>query len=164
MTFNIRNAEIKDKQAIADIFNFYIENTQAAFFETKVDDTFYDMLLKGAAGNSFYVVENSLQKVIGWGLLKKYHMAPAFNRVAELTYFFSPECTGMGTGKLLLDKLESDCRTAGIDTVLAKISSLNPQSIRFHEKNGFLQCGCFKKVARKFEKDVDVIWMQKFIV
>jgi phosphinothricin acetyltransferase len=51
----------------------------------------------------------------------------------------------------------------GLRTILAGISSLNPKSLAFHERQGFVQCGRFLNVGRKWGKDFDVVWMQKTI-
>lgn len=51
----------------------------------------------------------------------------------------------------------------GISNLLANISSLNEGSINFHKKHGFRECGRFKNIGRKFEKDFDVIWMQLYL-
>jgi L-amino acid N-acyltransferase YncA len=47
-----------------------------------------------------------------------------------------------------------------VDTILASISSRNDGSIRFHKKNGFRECGRFRRVGRKFGQDFDIVWMQ----
>lgn len=51
----------------------------------------------------------------------------------------------------------------GADTLLACISSLNLASIRFHQKQGFKECGRLARIGRKFEQDFDVVWMQKHL-
>ena len=59
--------------------------------------------------------------------------------------------------------LESEARQRGIDTILANISSHNEQSLAFHAGHGFTECGRFRRAGRKFEKDFDIVWMQKFL-
>ncbi len=49
----------------------------------------------------------------------------------------------------------------GIDSLLVNISSRNRESLGFHLKNGFRECGRFLKVGRKFGEDFDAVWMQK---
>jgi len=50
-----------------------------------------------------------------------------------------------------------------IKTLLASISSRNKESIAFHKKHGFIECGRFKDIGRKRGKPFDVVWMQKVI-
>ena len=86
-----------------------------------------------------------------------------FKRAAEITYFILPDYTREGLGEKLLEKLVMDAKSRSIDSLLASISPLNEPSIRFHEKNGFVRCGCFKSIGKKFNRDFDMIWMQKRI-
>ena len=61
----------------------------------------------------------------------------------------------------MLSLLETEGMKKGITNILANISSLNPRSIDFHKKNGFIECGRFKNVGRKKGHLFDTVWMQK---
>jgi phosphinothricin acetyltransferase len=88
---------------------------------------------------------------------------PAFSKTAEITYFIHPDHTGKGIGTKLLRLLEKEGMQKGITNILANISSLNPRSVDFHKKNGFIECGRFKNVGRKKGKLFDTVWMQKML-
>lgn len=100
-------------------------------------------------------------RVVGFGFLRPYRNTEAFRHTAEITYFILPEHTRKGLGKRLLNVLEREADKMGITTLLANISSLNKQSLKFHKKNGFKRCGTFRKIGTKFGGDFDVVWMQK---
>ena len=51
----------------------------------------------------------------------------------------------------------------GIHSVLANVSSLNEESIRFHLKNGFIECGRFKEAGKKKDQVFDVVYFQKML-
>lgn len=159
---NIRKANEGDAKTIVEIFNFYSENGFASFFEQKLDEGFYKMLSESSYNDLFFVAETDVA-IIGFALLKRFHKAKSYNRTAEITYFLHYDNTHKGYGKIFLDKLVEEAKKIGIDNILAKISSLNPESIAFHKKYGFVECGRFRKVAKKFDTDVDLVWMQKFI-
>ena len=74
-----------------------------------------------------------------------------------------PEFTWQGIGKKIMEFFIQEAKKINIATLLADISSLNKQSIKFHEKMGFAHCGRLRSVGRKFGKDFDVIWMQKLL-
>jgi phosphinothricin acetyltransferase len=158
----IRKAVEQDRDAITSIFNHYVEHSFAAYPGQPVDGTFFDFMKKIIYGDAFFVIENE-DRVAGFGFLKRHHAQPTFDRVAEVGYFLQPVFTRKGLGRLLLDRLEQEARTLGIDTLLAHISSRNQPSISFHKKQGFRECGRFQRISRKFGRDVDIIWMQKFI-
>jgi L-amino acid N-acyltransferase YncA len=163
MDYTIRHARDEDKNDVIHIFNYYIENSYSAFFEKRVDTAFFDILKDIAYGNSFYVIEHKGIGVIGFGLLKIYHNAEVFSSVAELGYFIKPEFTHKGLGTLILDRLIKDARIMHIKTLLASISSLNEESINFHKKHDFYECGRLKGIGQKHGKTFDVIWMQRDI-
>jgi phosphinothricin acetyltransferase len=161
--FLIRKVVDQDCDGIVAIFNHYVEHGFAAYPEQPLDRSFFDFMKKIIYGDAFFGIETAEKKMAGFAFLKRYHAYPAFNRVAEVGYFILPEHTRKGLGKRLLDRLENAARTLGIDTLLANISSLNQPSQAFHEKHGFRECGRFERISRKFGRDVDIVWTQKFI-
>jgi phosphinothricin acetyltransferase len=163
MEYTIRKFHDADKKDVIDIFNFFIENTFAAYPEDKVDYSFCEILREISVNDSFYVIENTDHTIIGFGLLRKHQHVDVFRRTAEVTYFILPDHTERGLGSRLLDMLIHDARELNIDTLLANISSLNEKSILFHRKHGFVDCGRFQRIGKKRGKDFDVVWMQKFL-
>jgi phosphinothricin acetyltransferase len=161
--YNIRKLKLEDKQAVVDIFNHFVENSYAAYPEKKVGLIFIEKLIELVIDDSSYVVETSQQNVIGFGLLRRHHAYEVFNRTAEVTYFLLPGHLRKGLGTKLLSMLIHDAKRAGIDTLLAHISSLNEGSVIFHKKHNFIECGRFLRIGKKSNKDFDVIWMQRFL-
>ena len=64
---------------------------------------------------------------------------------------------------MLLGYFEKGGVEKAITNILANISSLNTDSISFHRKNGFTECGRFRKVGRKKGREFDTVWMQKML-
>lgn len=159
----IRSVEDSDEESVLRIFNHYIENSFSAYFEKQVYGDFFDLMKQIADGYPFYVVENESRDVVGFAMLHAYDRAETFSRVAEVTYFIDKDHTRAGLGQWLLEKMTKEARRMGVDTLLASISSLNEQSLRFHFKNGFTECGRFVKIGRKWGRDFDLVWVQKFI-
>ena len=151
------------RQAVIDIFNFYVENSFAAFPEQKLPYPMFDMLLSMSRNYPSGVIQNQDGKVVGFGMLRAHNPMPAFLHTAEVSYFIDPAHTGNGIGKRLLDHLEERGRAQGIMSLLACISSKNPGSITFHARNGFVECGRFKAVAKKKGVSFDTVWMQKML-
>lgn len=152
-----------DRLPVIEIFNYYIENSFAAYLEHKVPYDFFDVLLKAGEGYAAIVAKNEAGEVLGFGLLKAYHPFPAFSKTAEISYFIKPGWTGKGIGDLMLTHLIRKADEKGITSLLASISSLNTPSIRFHERNGFVECGRFKKIGEKKGMRFDVVYMQKML-
>jgi phosphinothricin acetyltransferase len=150
-----------DRKPVVGILNHFIENSFAALPEDKVGEEFFDRILEMTRGYPALSVRAPGGEVAGFAFLRAYHPTPTLRRTAEITYFLAPEHTGKGIGGRMLEHLVREARELGIDNLLAKISSLNEASIRFHRKMGFEECGRFRAVGRKFGRDFDLVWMQK---
>ena len=161
MEYSIRPISSEDCEAIMDIFNYYVENSFAAYPEKKLPYQAIDLFLQMSNGFPSGSIRDQNGRVIGFGMLRTYNPMPAFARTAEVTYFIHPDYTGKGLGKMLLDFLEKGAGEKNITNFMANISSLNPGSIRFHQKNGFVECGRFKNIGMKNGQEFDTVWMQK---
>ena len=93
--------------------------------------------------------------------MRAYNPFPTFARTAEISYFIEQGYTGRGLGKAALARLEEEARARGIRCLLASVSSANEQSLAFHRRNGFSECGRFLRVGEKKGMAFDVVWMQK---
>lgn len=151
----------EDRKSIMDIFNHYVENSFAAYPEIKLPYDAFDMFLQMSQDYPTATVRDKKGRVIGFGLLRSHNPMPTFAKTAEITCFIHPDHTGKGIGTKLLSLLEEEGMKKGITNILANISSLNPRSIDFHKKNGFIECGRFKSVGRKKGQLFDTVWMQK---
>lgn len=156
------NLTLEHVPAITGIYNYYVENSYAAYIDKKVHDIFFCNLLKTANGYPTYAIKID-EKVVGFCLLKAHHSSPVFNETAEITYFIDKDYTGKGIGKTILDKVVEDAKEKGIRNILASISSPNDHSLKFHQKNGFIECGRFPGIGKKFGKAFDIVWMIKRI-
>lgn len=165
MNYEFKKISEEYRKAVIDIFNYFIENGYAAYPEEKMPYEFFDMILKNTRGYPAIVIvdTHSQNKIIGFAFMRPYHPMKVFQRTAEVTYFLLPEFTRQGIGKKIMEFFVQEAKKINIDTLLAHISSFNQQSIAFHEKMGFSQCGCFRRIGRKFGNDFDVVWMQKML-
>ena len=163
MNFTIQPIARDDCQQIIDIFNYYIENTFAAFPENPLPYKAFDMFLQMSGGLPTGSIKDESSRLIGFGMLRIFNPMPVFSHTAAITYFIDPVHTGNGLGRQLLEYLEKEGRKKGITTILADICSLNSGSINFHRKNGFVECGCFKQVGKKRGQVFDTVWMQKMV-
>ena len=154
-----------DREAVVDIFNYYIENSFAAYPEETVPYAFFDRFLELTQGYPALTArdEKNGGRVVGFAFLRPYHPVPSFLRAAEFTCFIEPGYTGRGIGSDLLNRIVAGARNMGVDTILANISSLNEASLRFHGRHGFEECGRFRQVARKRGRDLDAVWMQRIL-
>lgn len=163
MNYKLEPVRDEDGNQIIDIFNYYVENSFAAYPENKVPYEFFQTFLNLTQGYPFLVAKDVSDRIVGFGSLRPYSPMPTFSHAAEITYFISPEHTSKRLGKQMLDLLLAEARRMGIAIILASISSLNQASLAFHKKNGFVECGRFIGIGRKKGQEFDVVWMQRMV-
>jgi L-amino acid N-acyltransferase YncA len=163
MSYSLEPLTEMHREPVIDIFNHYIANSFAAYPEAEVGYAFFDLFLGMARGCRVVVAKAGPGDVVGFAFLHPYHPLSTFRRTAEITYFIHPAHIWRGIGSALLENLIEGARCLGVDCLLANISSRNGDSLAFHRKHGFEECGRFKGVGRKFGEDFDIVWMQRHL-
>jgi L-amino acid N-acyltransferase len=161
MHLMIRKADPDDIPAITEIYNdvvlnttsvyayepFTLENRQA-WFEDKVNHGF-PVFVAEADG-----------RVIGFSTYGPFRTAPAYLHSVENTIHVHPEFRGQGVGKLLMPPIIETARKQKIHTMIAGIDASNAGSIKFHEAFGFEKVALLKGVGFKFNRWLDLVFMQ----
>ena len=146
---------------VIDIFNHFIENSFAAYPERTLRYDSFDHFLIVSTGFPRVVVKAPTGQIIGFAFLQHYHPASSMKKTAMITCFILPEHTRKGLGTMILEKFISDAKSQGIEHILASISSLNQESIDFHLRNDFIECGRFPGIGEKFGRQFDMVWMHR---
>jgi L-amino acid N-acyltransferase YncA len=149
------------REAVMSIYNHHVANSFAAFPDQPMPPVFFDKMMEMTKGYCAIVVKGEDGQVIGYAMLRPHHFANTCKRTSEVTYFLLPESTRQGIGKAVLDYLIEQAKRLGINNLTASVSSLNTASMAFHRKNGFRECGCIRRVGRKFGQDFDMVWFQR---
>ena len=161
MRISIVQLEMEHAKDVLEIFNYYVENTFAAYPENPLPEQAARRLIENCNGYPAFAGVDENGKVAGFCMLRPYNPFSVFAETAEITYFIAPEYTGSGIGSRMLEHLEKSAREKGIRHILASISSLNEGSVRFHLRKGFMECGRFRDIGRKKGRNFDVIYLQK---
>jgi len=153
---------MEHQKPIMEVFNYYIENSTAAFPTSVLPEEFYRKFMEMTKGYPAYaIVDPGTHEVLGFCMLRAYNPFSSFNETAEISYFVSKDFVGRGIGEQCLEKLESEAKQMGIRHIIAEISSENQQSLGFHNKYGFRTCGSLKSIGKKFGRSFDIVYMQK---
>lgn len=163
MNYTLEPMTTDHRQPVVDIFNHYITISTAAYQEAPVGVAFVDHLINLSKDLTTAVAKTGNSEVVGFGFLYPYHPASAFRNTAVAGYFLRPDHTRRGLGSQILNYLVVESRKLGLTTLLVNISSENAESLAFHRKQGFTECGRFRAIGRKFEREFDIIWMQRRI-
>ena len=153
----------EDRIPVVDIFNYYVENSFAGSPEVALPYELFDLFMNISKGYPTATVKTESGLVIGFGMLQAFNPVPTFSHTADVSYFIAPDWTGQGIGTALLNLLETSGHQRGIESLIAVVSSLNTESILFHIKNGFEECGRIKKAGFKKGMFFDVVYFQKIL-
>lgn len=160
----IRNATKNDLQQILDIYNDAIINTTAVFqydvhtiemrrewFTQKQKDGF----------PVFVAVEDDV--VVGFSTFGPFRAWQGYKYSVEHSIYVEKNQRGKGIGKLLLQPLIDEARKMNMHTIIAGIDADNKISVAFHKQFGFEEVGYIKEVGWKFERWLDLVFMQLIV-
>ena len=163
MSVTLRPATVDDLPIINGIYNHYVQNSTATY-QTVLNTAeqrrwWFD--IHGPKHPVLVAVEEN--EVLGWGSLSRLHERQAFAHTVEDSVYIHPDRQGRGLGKLLLAELIRLAREIGHHTVLASISADQEASLALHAKFGFEKVAHMREVGYKFDRWLDVVWMQKMV-
>jgi L-amino acid N-acyltransferase len=158
----VRPATHADLHGILDIYNDCVLTTTATYdYEPRTLEHrvawFEDHVKQDYA---VFVAENDARKIVGWSALNPYHARMGYRFTSENSVYVAAEHRGQGIGKLLLAPLIDAARKRGLRAIIAAIDAQNAASIRLHEQFGFEKVGHFKNVGFKFDRWLDVVYME----
>ena len=157
-------ASESDLEALLDLYNYYLMNTTSTFDYNKIDiDEFKSRISFEQSIYKTFIIRQT-EKSIGFCFLTRFSKKPAVDRTAEIGLYLYPEYTKKGIGKLAVEFLENYARETGIiKMILANISGENINSLKLFIKMKYEQCGHIKQIGCKFNRILDVIYLQKIL-
>ncbi len=157
----VRSATEADLPAILTIYNEAVLHTVATADVVEQSlaarQTWYAEHL--AASLPMFVAEEGGQ-VLGWGALNQHRPRYGYRFTVENSVYVAVVAQGRGVGKLLLTTLIASAKEGGYHTILAGIDSGNTASLHLHAAFGFQTVAQLKEVSYKFDRWLDVIYMQ----
>jgi len=163
MTILIRPSLPGDVPAITAIYAEHVRYGSASFEEIppEVDEMARrrDVIL--ARGLPHIVAEDT-GEVVGYAYASPYRPRSAYRYTVEDSIYVKSGKTGRGIGRLLMERLLSDCTAWGARQMFSVIGdSANVGSIGLHTAMGFEMIGTMRSVGLKFGRWLDCVLMQK---
>lgn len=154
----IRPLTLDDSEAIAAIYEHYVQNTVITF-DTIAPDRIYmrqqlEVIIKDYPA---YVCTNDDDRVVGYCYVHPWKARTAYNLTMETTIYLHPDYTGKGLGTRLMNTLIRACRDKGYHMLIACITYPNEASEHLHAQLGFVQVSHFHEVGFKFGQWLDVV-------
>src|SRR5687768_2276805 len=156
----IRLATEQDLRAIDEIYNWYVPRSTCTYQEA-IDPFESRVAWFGRHGERHPVTVAELDgRVVGWGSLSEFRDRSAYRFTCEDSVYVRHDHHGRGIGSALLADLIERARALGYHTIIAGADAEQATSIALHRKFGFGACAHFKQVGFKFDRWLDVVFLQ----
>jgi phosphinothricin acetyltransferase len=162
-SFLIRDATAADLPAINAIYNHYVLHSTATY-QTEPSTAAERVEWFAAHGPKHPVtVAEIAGEVVGWGSLSRFHPRAAFSNTVEDSVYLHHERRGQGIGSALLADLVARAERIGHHVIIAAIDAEQPVSVALHARHGFQKAAHLREVGYKFNRWLDVVWMQRML-
>ena len=159
----VRTAVPSDGEALAEIYGAHVRHGTGTF---EVDPPDAEEMRARVAtiisrGWPWLVAERG-GAVIGYAYYGQFRDRHAYRFTCEDSVYVGAESIGTGAGRTLLGALVEAARQSGFREMVAVIGDAdNAASISLHAAFGFEHAGRLRRVGFKFERWLDVVYMQK---
>jgi phosphinothricin acetyltransferase len=163
----VRDALDADTFAITDIYNAWIPTHTITWTETPetFDERAAWLHRQQQRGFPVLVAEDD-SEIVGFTTYEPFRGEgkwPGYSHTAELSIHVRESHWRRGIGRALLSALFDRAQAGGIHVLVAAIDSENEASLRFHSQLGFVEVGRMPETGRKFDRWLDLIFMQRIL-
>jgi L-amino acid N-acyltransferase YncA len=157
----LRKVEFTDAQQIANIYNYYIENTVITFEEQLVSAREIESRIEKieTSGHVWLVAETD-SHIVGYAYSAAWRDRSAYRFASEVSVYLSNNSQGKGLGSLLYQTLFEQLKSTEIKILIGGITLPNEASVALHEKFGMEKVAHFREVGFKFDQWLDVGYWQ----
>ena len=152
-----------DSEAVADIYGYHVAHGTASFeivppTVEEIRERFAGLLEKGFP---ILMACDDEDSILGYAYCSTYKERAAYNGTVEDSIYVRHDITTRGIGLILLKALIVEAKKRGYLQMMAVIGdSDNHGSIRLHDKAGFRMIGTATNIGFKFNRFLDVVYMQ----
>ena len=151
-----------DIPQILDIVNHYIENDTCIYdLEPRSLEKQMEWFENQTLNNFPVLVAKIDNQLIGFASYSQFRPKVGYKFSMEHSVYVAHNQKGNGAGKMLLQALIEIAKNQNIHTLIGGIDANNQGSIDFHSKFGFETVGRMNQVGYKFNRWLDLVWMQK---
>jgi len=163
-TVKILPASVDDAKAITAIWNPVISSTTVTFNSVEKSAADVAAMIKDrrAAGHAFLVARQG-NDLLGFATYGQFRNGVGYVHTIEHTVILADHTRGKGVGRALISALESHAHTNGVHSMIASVAAENIAAIAFHKAVGFTQVAYIPEAGRKFDRWLDVVFLQKIL-
>lgn len=153
---NIRPVYLTDAEQIAEIYNYYIQNSHQTFETEPLSGAEMQKRIAEITQRYPYLVAEENDQILGYAHAARFGFRQAYEYSAEVSIYVKNDAKQKGIGTRLYFDLFDELANTDIHTIIAAISLPNETGVRFHEKLGFKKVAHFNEIGYKLGRWVDV--------
>ena len=155
-------ADINDIPQILEIVNDIIIHTTTNYLYEPMNlgemQTWFRDMQKASLP---VIVLKQDKKVLAYASYSQFRKKIGYRFCMEHSVYVHKNHQGKGYGKMLMLELIKIARQNKVHTLVAGVDTGNPGSIEFHKKMGFTEVGYMREVGYKFDRWLDLVFLQK---
>lgn len=161
MEITILPATPQHLTGILAIVNHAILHTTAVYdYDPRSYSDVETWLLDKLAASWPVIVAVQDDEVVGYASYGTFRFKEGFKYTVEHSVYVADGHAGKGIGYKLVEQLIALAKQQGMHTMIGCIDANNAGSIAFHKKFGFIEAGTLKQSGYKFERWLDLLFMQ----
>jgi len=156
----IRLASGADLPAINAIYNHYVATSTCTYqFEPETEEGRRQWFDSHDSGHPVTVAQID-GEIVGWGALSEFRERFGYRFTVEASVYIRHDAHRRGIGRAILGDLIERARELGYHTLIGGASADQTASIGLQESMGFRKVATFHEVGHKFDRWLDVVFMQ----
>ena len=161
---DIRDATEADLPALLDIYNDVIATSTAVYSYVPVTlEDRRDWWRARIAQGYPVLIAREITGIVGFATFGDFRAWPGYRFTVEHSVHVRADSRGRGIGRELVAALFPRAAALGKHVMVAGVDAANAASIRFHERLGFEQVGHLREVGFKFDRWLDLVFLQRSI-
>jgi L-amino acid N-acyltransferase YncA len=160
----VGDAAQADLPGLLAIYNDVIANSTAVFSDlaVTVEERASWLEARRAAGYPVIVASDS-SGVVGFGSFGDFRSWPGYRFTVEHSVHVRVDRRGEGIGSMMLATLIARASALGKHAMIAGVDADNVASVRLHERLGFTKVARLSEVAWKFDRWLDLLFLQRLL-
>ena len=159
---NIRKVKLEDAEQVAEVYNYYIQNTHHTFETEPLEAAEMEKRIEKVTEDYPFLVAEDAGEIVGYAYATQFKLRQAYKYSTEVSIYVKNDVKQKGIGTRLYQTLFEELEDTPTHAIVAGISLPNDASVRFHEKLGFEKVGHFKEVGYKLGRWIDVGYWERF--
>ena len=157
----VRDAAAADLPAIEAIYDHYVRTSTCTLQTESSTPEQRAAWFARLGGPHPVLVAEAAGELVAWGALVPYAERAGYRHTVEDSIYVRHDRRAKGLGRLVLSALLARADALGHRCIVAKIASTETASLKLHAALGFVDAGCLREAGRKFDRWVDVSFMQR---